>query len=397
MTQSDLLSPQAYADVRKQVTEAATLPPHCYTGQDWYDAEVERMWRHSWLLAGRVEEVAKPGDYRSVELFGEPLIIVRGDDNVVRVFSAVCRHRGCLIRTGDGNDKYLSCPYHGWTYGLNGDLVSVPGMREARNFDQKDYSLAQIRSEIWGGFVFVNFDGDCAPLLDSFGELAERMRPYRFEDMVVTRKVVTSIEANWKLWLENSREGYHAPVVHAKSYQRFYQKGGSQEWRYSGKSGVWEMMSGPNNDGLYLPLKPTLPMIEGLSPEDLETTHFAIFYPHFLFNVPPSHLACHQLFPRGPNATTVVTWFCFPKSTVSLPGFDENVASYYEMVETFLPEDKTISELTQRGLQSSFARPGRFSIHEQPCHSFSNWLLDHVLTPERARPRIPSPGKSDLV
>ena len=384
MTQSDLLSPRAYADVRKQVTEAATLPPHCYTGQDWYDAEVDRMWRHSWLLAGRVEEVAKPGDYHCVELLGEPLIMVRGRDGAVRVLSAVCRHRGCIVRTGDGNDEYLSCPYHGWTYGLTGELVSVPGMREARNFRKEDYSLPQIRSEIWGGFVFVTFDRDCPPLLNGFGELAERLKPYRFEDMVVTRKVETPIEANWKLWLENSREGYHAPVVHAKSYQRFYQKGGSSEWRYVGRPGVWEMMSGPNNDGLYLPLKPTLPMIEGLSAADLETTHFAIYYPHVLFNVPPSHLAFHQVFPQGPNATTVVTWFCFPKSTVALPDFEGQVGAYYEMVETFIPEDKTILELTQRGLHSSLARAGRFSIHEQPCHSFSNWLLDRVLRADPA-------------
>jgi choline monooxygenase len=386
MTGNDLLASGAYEDVRKPVTEAATLPPHCYTAQDWYDAEVEQMWRHSWLLLGRVEEVPKPGDYHCLDLLGEPLIMVRAEDGTVRVFSAVCRHRGCIVRTGDGNDRYLACPYHGWTYGLTGELVSVPGMREARNFRKEDYSLAQIRSEIWGGFVFITFDRDCPPLLSGFGELAERLSPYRFEDMVVTKKFVTPIEANWKLWLENSREGYHAPVVHAKSYQRFYQKGGSQEWRYSGRSGVWEMMSGPNNDGLYLPLKPTLPMIEGLSAEDLETTHFAIYYPHVLFNVPPSHLAFHQLFPHGPGATTVVTWFCFPKSTASLPEFDHEVAAYYEMVEAFVPEDKRICGLTQRGLSSRFARAGRFSIHEQPCHSFSNWLLDHVLPSESARP-----------
>ena len=387
MTHSDLLSSAPYRDIRKPVTEAATLPPHCYTAQDWYDAEVDRMWRHSWLLAGRVEEVAKPGDYHCIELFSEPLIMARADDGVVRVFSAVCRHRGCIVKTSDGNDKYLSCPYHGWTYGLNGELVSVPGMREARNFDKQDYGLPQIRREIWGGFVFVNFDDRAPPLMHGLGELAERLRPYRFEELVVTKKLVTELGANWKLWLENSREGYHAPVVHAKSYQKFYQKGGSQEWRYSGRAGVWEMMSGPNSDGLYLPLKPTLPMIEVLSSEDLGTTHFAIYYPHVLFNIPPSHLAFHQLFPHDPNRTTVVTWFCFPRSTVSLPNFDRDVGYYYEMVETFVPEDKAIAELTQRGLRSRLARPGRFSIHEQPCHSFSNWLLDRVLQPEPARPR----------
>jgi len=382
MTPSDMLSPQAYADVRKQVTEAATLPPHCYTSKEWYDAEVGRMWRHSWLLAGRVEEVLSPGDYHCIDLLGEPLIIVRGKDNVVRVLSATCRHRGCLVRQGDGNDNYLSCPYHGWTYALTGELMKVPGMREAKNFRKEDYSLFPIRSEIWGDFVFVNFNRHCPPLLDTFGELAERLKSYRFEDMVVTRKVVTHLEANWKIWLENSREGYHAPIVHAKSYRRFYQKGGSQNWRYSGRSGIWEMMSGPNNDGLYLPLKPTLPMVAGLSSEDLETTHFAIYYPHVLFNIPPSHPAFHQLFPESANVTTVVTWFCFPKSTAALPEFETEVQTYYEMVETFLPEDKSISERTQRGLRSSLARAGRFSIHELPCHSFSNWLLDHVLSPE---------------
>jgi choline monooxygenase len=379
MQYQNLTAPETYADVRKPLMQASTLPPYCYTAQEWYDLEVERMWRRSWILLGRAEEVPNPGDYRRVDIVGEPLIMVRGRDNLVRVFSAICRHRGCIIKRGDGNSNALSCPYHGWTYSLTGELVGVPGMKEVENFRKEDFGLIPVKTETWGGFILINLDPKAAPLMDSLGTMARRLESYRFEDMRVTRKLVNRVEGNWKIWLENSREGYHTRIVHAKTYQRFYHGRGTNEWRHVGEPGVYELMSGSNDDGLYLPLDPTLPMVEGLSEEDLNTTHFALFYPHLLLNIPPSHLAFHQLFPEGPNATTIVTWFCFPKTTVELPTFEQDVQRYYEIVEAFVPEDLEITVLTQRGLRGHLARPGRFAPDEFPCHGFANWLLDMVL------------------
>lgn len=379
MNTQSYLVPDKYADVRKPVTQASTLPPYCYTDREWYDLEVERMWRHSWIVLGRVGEVPNRGDYRRVDIVGEPLIMVRGRDGQVRVMSAICRHRGCIIKQGHGNVSALACPYHGWTYNLAGDLIGVPGMAEAEDFRKQDFSLIPVRTEFWGGFVFVNFDATADPLMVSLGEIAQRFETYHFEDMEVTRKLTTRIQANWKLWLENSREGYHAPVVHAKTYRQYFEGRNSRGWEYAGKKGVYEILSGSNDDGLYLPRNPVFPMIETLSAYDKDTTHFALHYPHLLLNIPPSHLAFHQLFPEGPDATTVVTWFCFPKQTIARPDFEKEVQQYYEIVEAFVPEDKEISTLTQQGLHGHLSRAGRFSVHETPCHGFANWLLDRVV------------------
>jgi phenylpropionate dioxygenase-like ring-hydroxylating dioxygenase large terminal subunit len=369
---------EQFAGVRQPLTRAWNLPPHCYVSQEWYEREVSQMWSRSWILLGRREEVPNPGDYVRVDFLDEPLIMIRGHDGEIRVFSAICRHRGCIVKEGCGNDKYISCPYHGWTYDLLGRLVAVPGMAEAEDFRKEDFGLRQIRSETWGGFVFINFDASAEPLMTSLSELARRFEQHRLEDMHVARKIVNRVEANWKLWLENSRDGYHANVVHAETYKKFYRGKSSVPQQYSGKEGVYEILSCGNDDGLYLPRDPVFPMVEGLSEADLQRTHFAVFYPHLLLNLPPSHMGFHQLFPHGPHATTVVTWICFPKRTLERADFDEAVKRYYEIVEDFIPEDKVIAEQTQRGLRGRLALPGRFSIHERPCHGFANWLLDRV-------------------
>lgn len=355
------------------------MPPSCYTSQEWYELEVSRMWRRSWFIVGRIEEVPEPGDFQRVDFVGEPLLMVRDRDGEVHVLSAVCRHRGCIIKEGSGRARKLSCPYHGWTYDLSGKLVGVPGMEEAEDFRLEEYGLHALKSEVWGGFVMANMDPDAPALMESLGGLAERFESYRFEDLVVTRKIVTPLKANWKLWLENSREGYHAPIVHADTYRKYFMGRKSNGWRYEGVEGEYEILSGSNDDGLYLPRDGSFELIDGLSDEDRETTHFAIHYPHLLLNVPPSYLAFHQLFPEGPDATTVVTWFCFPRSVVSRDDFDTEASRYYEIVENFIPEDKEVAELTQRGLASGFAKAGRFSVHERPCHVFAKWLLDRVI------------------
>jgi phenylpropionate dioxygenase-like ring-hydroxylating dioxygenase large terminal subunit len=217
------------------------------------------------------------------------------------------------------------------------------------------------------------------------GDLAARFHSYRFEDMRVTRKWVNHISTNWKIWLENSREGYHGDVVHKETYRKYFPNRPKGEWRYAGSPGVYENLSGGNDDGLYLPRNPVFPLIEGLSAEDQATTHFAIFYPMLLLNIPPSHLAFHQLLPLGPGATTLVTWMCFPKSTVERPDFEREVGRYYDLVEMFLPEDQAVCESLQRGLQSRFAKAGRFAVEERPCYAFANYLLDRMTEPHPTR------------
>ncbi len=384
MASQGMFSPETYAGVREPVERAFALPPYCYTSQEWYEREVEQVFMKEWVLAGRAEQIPTPGDYFRIDIVSEPIIVVRDDQGTIRAMSASCRHRGTEVVAGQGHCRAFQCPYHGWTYSLRGELIGAPAMDEVKAFDKREYGLIPVRAETWGGFIFVNFAPEAPSLMSRLGEVADRFKTYKFEDMRVTKQWEARLNCNWKIWLENSREGYHVKVVHRETYRRYYKGWAAPTWRMAGTPGVYEVMSGTNDDGLYLPRDPAFPMIEGLSQEDLESTHFLIFYPALLLNIPPSHVAFHQLLPEGPDFTTVVTWMCFPKSTVERPDFEEKVTMYYEIPESFFPEDRAICAANHRGQRARLSRPGRFALEEEPCHAFANYLLDRVLGPSAA-------------
>lgn len=379
MDSRGMFSREAYAGVREPVERAFTLPPHCYTSEAWYRREVERVFLKDWVMVGRAEQVPEPGDYMRLDYVGEPILVARDDQGTIRAMSAACRHRGTEVVAGRGNCRAFQCPYHGWTYNLRGELIGAPDMHEVERFDRRDWGLVPIRTELWGAFIFVNFDPDADPLMARLAEVADRFRTHRFEEMRVTRQWAARLNCNWKCWLENSREGYHVKIVHKETYRRFYRGWSAPNWRMAGRPGVYELMSGTNDDGLYLPRDPVFPVIEGLSQEDLETTHFLIFYPTLCLNITPSHLAFHQILPEGPEWSTIITWMCFPQRTIERADFEEEAKRYYEIPEMFIPEDRAIAETMQRGLRARLGRPGRFALEEKPCHAFANYLLDRVL------------------
>ena len=158
MTKSDFMAAQL------PPSQASTLPPPCYTSREFYEREVEHIFLKEWLCVGRVDQVEKPGDFFTLTLLGERLIVVRDEENQVRVLSNVCRHRATKVVEGRGNRRTFECPYHGWTYSLKGELIGAPEMQRTDNFDKKQCQLASPRVETWEGFIFVNFDQRAQPL-----------------------------------------------------------------------------------------------------------------------------------------------------------------------------------------------------------------------------------------
>lgn len=383
MATNDLFSPERYAETRKPIQEASPLPRDVYFSHEWYEREVETIFRKGWLVATREEEIPDPGDYVRLDIIDEPLIILRDEDRAIQALSASCRHRGSELLTGKGNCKKITCPYHAWTYSLNGRLLATPSMQGAQDFDKSAHGLPSVRAETWAGFVFINFDDNAVPLLDSLGSLVDRLAPYRMEDMVVTKKWENRFNANWKIWVENSREGYHVRTVHRESLDTYYPGAVRAPFVAAGESMVWACSSSDNENGLYVPRNPTLPFVDGLSDEDLATTHFIIHYPHLLLNVPPDRITFHQYFPEGPEWTRITSWCCFPRSTVDRPDFEtEAEERYYPSMDLFLTEDKGICEVVHRGLRGQLAGMSRYSpSEERTVHEFSNYVLDHVIGP----------------
>ena len=197
----DMFDPRHYEKARLPVLEAETLPPWCYTSQQFYDREVERMFKRTWTFLGRADEIANPGDYVTYDLFGEPVLAVRDRAGDIHAFANSCRHRGTRLLQGKGNCRGIICPYHGWAYNLSGALIGAAGMEQTRDFDRSEHGLHRIRLETWDGFLFVNLSAEGGGLRDYLGDLPEKLSSYNLADMVCVRRREYDLACNWKIYL----------------------------------------------------------------------------------------------------------------------------------------------------------------------------------------------------
>ncbi|MCX7354290.1 MAG: aromatic ring-hydroxylating dioxygenase subunit alpha, partial [Alphaproteobacteria bacterium] len=203
-----------YSEVRKPLLEARTLPSWCYTSEEFYKREVERVFLKTWSFAGRADEIPNAGDYLTVDMPGGSVVLIRGRDGAVRAFANTCRHRGTqLLSEEKGNCRAITCPYHSWVYGLDGRLVGAPNMEQTK-FDKDAFGLVPLRLDSWAGFLFVNFSDSGPTLLEQLGDLPEQLGPYNHDDMICVKKVDYHVACNWKFLLENALEAYHTGTVH---------------------------------------------------------------------------------------------------------------------------------------------------------------------------------------
>jgi phenylpropionate dioxygenase-like ring-hydroxylating dioxygenase large terminal subunit len=196
---------------------AITLPPSCYTSDEFYKFEIDAIFGHEWLCLGRAEQVADVGDYFTITIVGEPLIVVRSSRDEIKVLSAVCRHRGMVVAEGSGNcGKAFRCPYHWWTYKLDGQLISGPEMSQSLRFDRHAIRLPELRCEVWEGFVFATFDDSIAPVSVGAERLAAMWANFRPSELrTTTPYLIKDWPFNWKVMLENAMDAYHGSRLHS--------------------------------------------------------------------------------------------------------------------------------------------------------------------------------------
>jgi len=372
---ANMFDPALYAKVRQPVLAAETLPAWCYTSREFYEREVERVFRRVWNFVGRADEIPQPGDFMTIDLFGESLLIQRDDDGVVHAFVNICRHRGTRLLDGCGNSRLTRCPYHGWTYAADGSLIGTPGMEQTVGFNRKDYNLLSVRLETWAGYMFVNFDTNDGSLATYLGELPDKLASYNLDDMVCVRRKEYDLSCNWKIYIENAMEEYHTPVVHKKSIgkQTTVREVGRGEWAALFMKAERTIAVLPEDIGDAFPQIPTL------AGNPAHGTHFIVIYPGTFFALTQDCMWWLEQRPTAPDRTKIVIGSCFPRSTVARPDFEQKVMKYYRRWDKALPEDNYISERQQLGISSSFSRPGRFSFQEPAVHDIANWVLDRVL------------------
>ena len=380
---TDIFDPRHYAACRRPVLEAETLPAWCYTSPAFFEREQERVFARAWQYVGRSDEVPRPAGYRAVETVGGPVLLLRGEDGSLRAVANSCRHRGARLATGAAACRRLVCPYHAWTYRMDGRLAGAPGMAESAGFDAGSEELAPLRLESWAGFLFVCYDDTTPPLAYYLGDLTERLASYRFEDMVCVRRVDYEVAANWKLIAENAMEAYHTGSVHSASL-------GQQNARELATAGHWDAIQVLQDSSIAVLPGQSAPFapVDGLSDEARAGTIFTTLHPNTQFACVQDCMWSLTFRPVAADRTVVEVGQYFPTSTVARDDFAEGAALYFTRWDTGIDEDNGICEAQQAGLTSTLRRPGRFSGRERAVHRLNGWLLDQVLDEPGAARRI---------
>ncbi|HXH28445.1 MAG TPA: aromatic ring-hydroxylating dioxygenase subunit alpha, partial [Candidatus Polarisedimenticolia bacterium] len=361
------------------IQEATTLPGRYYWDPAVYRAEVERIFTRMWVCVGRDEDLPGPGDYLTRDIGRDSVIVVRDQASRVQAFHNVCRHRGSRLLTepqGRGL-KSILCPYHAWTYELDGALRKAPHMEEVQSFEKGRYGLNPVRLDRWEGFLFISLSTDVPPLREHLGEMATRFASHGLAGLRRGRLARYTVASNWKILCENYSECYHCALIHPELNRISHYMSGQIDLINGATVGGWMELRQEEFQTMTLSGRSRRPPLPGLSGEDLRRIHYYIVYPNMLLSLHPDYVMTHLLWPREPGSTDVVCEFLFHPGTMAQPGFDPSDA--FEFWDLTNRQDWRACELTQRGVESSGYDRGRLSPLEWMTHTFDNFVADRLM------------------
>jgi phenylpropionate dioxygenase-like ring-hydroxylating dioxygenase large terminal subunit len=368
------------------LSQARTLPRLAYTDDAYFAQEADTALRKSWLCAGHVSQLPAAGNLLPLDLLGEPILLVRGHDEQIRVFSRVCPHRAAdILSDGEAADcravrGVLTCPYHRWSFGLDGALIGAPHMQKAEGFDKAAIGLAQIRSEIWHGFVFVNLDGAASDLATQYAGLSAIAAPWQLADMEIVISMDWDCPFNWKVMVENWIESYHHLGPHAATLNPFMPA--QDTWTEPAQPGFIHAHlpltgrdAAPLRDAIAQgsPL-PGFAPIPGLTPAQQAEWNLFVGFPCFMLLLSRDRAIWYRLQPISAGRCKLTTTTLVSRASRAAPDFASTLQAETKMLKDFHLEDMVVNESVQRGLRSQFAVRGRLSHLEEPVWQFYRLL-----------------------
>lgn len=341
---------------------AKTLGASWYTSADVFAAERERVFGRHWLCAGRTESLENAGDFFTTEQGGESLILTRDAAGTVRAFYNVCRHRGTRLceRAYGRFVGSIQCPYHGWTYGLDGELKVARNMAEVPSFDRAEYSLKEAAVAIWEGFILVNHD-PAASFERDFAPLIGRFARWNLSALKTARTIAYDLACNWKLIFLNYSECYHCPLVHPQLDKLSPSDSGRNDLSEGPFLGGYSELREPQMS-LTTTGRSVRPPVGGVAGADLQRVYYYTIFPSLLLSLHPDYAMVHYLKPIAPNRTEIVCAWLFDPATMARPDFDPNDA--VEFWDITNRQDWHVNELTQLGVSSRAYVPGPYSNAE---------------------------------
>jgi Rieske 2Fe-2S family protein len=367
------------ATIRVPLEESTTLPGRLYRDPAIFALEVERIFTKMWLCIGRDEDVANPGDYLTRTIGSDSVIVMRDADGKINAFHNVCRHRGSRLLTepcGGGLSR-LRCPYHAWTYELNGALRSAPHMEDSRNFDKAAFSLNRVRLDTWDGFLFINFSPDGPGLVEHLAEMGSKFAHYRMGTLKRGKRLTYTVQANWKILAENYSECYHCSLIHPELNKVSHYMSGQTDLVNRAAVGGWMDLRKDEYQTMTLSGQTQRPPLPWLPADEYRKIHYYIVYPNLLLSLHPDYVMTHQVWPVAPDRCEIVNDYLFDPAEVTKAGFDPSDASdFWDLTNK---QDWKACELTQQGIGSGGYDRGRLSSLEWMVHIFDNFVADRLI------------------
>lgn len=355
-----------------------TLPPECYTHHGFYEFEKEALFNHEWLCVGRENWVGKPGDFFTTSIIGEPIVVARDLNGNLHAMSSVCQHRAMLVAEGSGNSRGFVCPYHHWTYGLDGRLVNAPAMGKTCDFQKEYLGLPTFRHEIWQGFVFINFDKDAPPLTPRLATVAAAIENFGMAEAdEVQPRQTGKFPWNWKVMFENNNDGYHANKLHRGPLHDFVPSHLAEfpeaDWRDAGflrYNGTLHPDASFNATQRAL-----LPIFPNLNDADRNRMTFANIPPTLSLVMMSDMVIYLILRPDGPESLEQDTGVLVAPGATKDLSFQHKLDMNLSAAGHIIAQDMHVDEHVQIGLRSRFAVRGRYSWQEGAQQAFNNWLV----------------------
>ena len=356
-------------NVSRPFNQARAMPPSVYTSEDFLALETSSIFANEWFCVGRADALANSGDYVTLDLANQPIIVLRDKEGVLKAMSNVCRHRMSTLLEGRGNTRSIVCPYHAWTYNLDGSLRGAPAMDQNEGFCKSDYRLPDVRCEEWLGWVFVTLNPDVPPVARQLSKVEYLVGDYDMANYSETFFETHIWDTNWKVLAENFMESYHLPVCHAGTI--------------GGLSKLDEMICPPGEDAFNyhtilkdetLKIAMAHPSNQRMEGDRRRTTYLLAIYPSLLITLTPGYFWYLTLHPHGVGRVKIGFGGGMSNDYANDPDAQDNFKKLKTLLDDVNVEDKGCTEKVYRGLCSQAATPGHLSHLERPNYDFAQYI-----------------------
>jgi len=353
-----------------------TLRREYYLSPEIFTTEQERIFTKQWFCAGHVSRVPEAGDYFILDAHGESVIILRDQKGEIRAFYNVCRHRGThMCEESEGRfSKSIQCPYHAWTYSLDGRLIGAPLMKGVSDFNKDEFPLHAVYLQVWEGFIFLNLAGSPEPFQEVFAPIASKFNGWNLPILKSERRITYNVKANWKFIFQNYNECYHCPPVHPQLARIS-----------SSDSGENDLIAGPfiggfmtidKADSLTYSGRACAMPVADLSSEDLHRVYYYSIAPNMLLSLHPDYVMFHTVWPQSPDRTMIhCEWLFHPEAFRRADFHPDDGIDFWDETNR---QDWHMCELSQKGVSSRAYQPSPYSPREALPAAFDRNYLEQM-------------------